>query len=159
MTASPLVVVLAHGPLARSLVDTARMIIGECEGLLPLALEEGEAPAALQQRLADVLARHAIDRPALLLVDLFGGSPSTIAAQALIEHDAAVEAAVAVVTGVNLPMLLETLMSRKGKDVQALAELAAQSGRDGIVITRERLREQGLLLSVEQLVASTKAGE
>jgi mannose/fructose/sorbose-specific phosphotransferase system IIA component len=139
---SPVVVLLAHGALAQSLIDTAIMIVGDCDGVFALGLAEGEAPAALHDRLQHLLADHvAGGRGALLLVDLLGGSPSNIATQALVTHGASIE----VVTGVNLAMLIETLTSREGKDVHSMAELAAQSGEAGIVNARVRLQEQGVL--------------
>ena len=63
----------------------------------------------------------------LVLADLFGGTPSNIASLSLERAERAV------VTGVNLPMLLEALMRRDELALAALALAALQAGRAGIV--------------------------
>ncbi len=135
----PLVLVVGHGALATALVETAAMIAGEEPDVVPIALAVGERPEVMVERIGEVLGRHP-GRAALVLVDLFGGSPATAAAQ-LLGQDPSLQ----IVTGANLPMLLETLMQRERGDTPALAALAAQGGAEGIVNVRERLSEQGLL--------------
>ncbi len=136
---SPVVLVLAHGSLAGALVETAAMIAGDEPDVVPISLAAGERPEVLAGRITEALDRYP-GRSALLLVDLFGGSPATAAAQLLGQYPA-----LQVVTGVNLPMLLETLLNRERGDTQSLAALATQGGEQGIVNVRERLSDQGLL--------------
>ena len=135
-----LVLVVAHGGLASALVETAAMIAGEDEGVVPISLAVGERPDDLSAKIVEALERYGRGRPALLMVDLFGGSPATAAAQLLGQYPG-----LEIVTGVNLPMLLETLLSREREDLQSLASSGSQRGRDGIVNVRERLRAQGVL--------------
>ena len=80
--------------------------------------------------------RDAGDVPILLLVDLFGGSPGNAVATAFLR-----EPGVEVVTGVNLPMVLEvaTRRNKAGRDVSALKGYAVAAATAGIVDVGEKL--------------------
>jgi mannose/fructose/sorbose-specific phosphotransferase system IIA component len=136
----PAILVVAHGNLAAELVASAAMIAGDVEDVVPVSLAVGERPEDLSGKIASALERLGPGRPAVLLVDLFGGSPATAAAQ-LLERYPSLE----IVTGVNLPMLLELLLTREGEDAAALASSAARSGQEGVVNVRGRLRAEGIL--------------
>jgi mannose/fructose-specific phosphotransferase system component IIA len=70
----------------------------------------------------------------LVLMDLFGGSPSTVCAQIMAE-DPRIE----IVTGVNLPMLLEVLLGMEALTLKDLARLAREKGKEGIIDIRQAL--------------------
>ena len=133
MVADPLVVIVGHGGLPAAHLATVEMLMGEAEGTVAIGLEAGQTPEDLVARVT-----HELDaepgRPCLLLVDLFGGSPATAVA-GLFERYANLE----IVTGLNLPMLLEVLLRRAGTDACALATLAAAAGQSGVINVRERL--------------------
>jgi PTS system mannose-specific IIB component len=44
-----------------------------------------------------------------------------------------------VVTGVNLPMLLETALQRQGASLSELAKIAKEAGMTGIVVLSEKM--------------------
>jgi PTS system mannose-specific IIA component/PTS system mannose-specific IIB component len=92
-----------------------------------------------EQIAEDVLAAMdrlgAVDGEALVLADLMGGSPSNaVAALALASP------ALQLVSGLNLPMVLEVLTSIEDSAV-ALAEVAVNAGKDGVMDVAARLRE------------------
>jgi len=71
----------------------------------------------------------------LLLADLFGGSPTNaVAAAYLREED------VDLVSGCNLPMLMETLLKRSRRDVD-LMRTALEAGITGVVDVGARVRQ------------------
>jgi mannose/fructose-specific phosphotransferase system component IIA len=72
----------------------------------------------------------------LALLDLFGGSPATACAR-LMADDERIE----VITGFNLPMLLEVLIQRNALEVHDLGRLAREKGREGIIDVRAALNE------------------
>jgi mannose/fructose/sorbose-specific phosphotransferase system IIA component len=118
------VIVACHSGLAQALLKTAESIAGPQPGVACLDLLNGESPAAFESRLA---AAAAPGRPALILVDLMGGTPWNAAARlALRRGDARV------VSGVNLPMLLEVALAG-GDDVGWLARLAAEAGVQSVL--------------------------
>jgi mannose/fructose-specific phosphotransferase system component IIA len=67
----------------------------------------------------------------LLLTDFWGGSCHTCGASAARRHGEVI-----IVTGVNLPLLLDYLYNRDKLAVGALAERLQQKGRDSIRVQR-----------------------
>lgn len=97
-------VVVAHGPMARAMVDAVRRIAGDAaDGLIPLSNDE-KTPDTLE---AD-LDRELGEGPAVIFADLQSGS----CAMAALSSCRAVSRRV-VVCGVNLPMLLDFVFHRE----------------------------------------------
>jgi molybdenum cofactor cytidylyltransferase len=120
------IVIVAHGDLGEALVRAAEMIMGPQADLFAVSLWPEDSPAALEEKLLATL-QQAGQRPALVLVDLLGGTPFNVVARRLPEGH------IACVTGVNLPMLLDLLAVRdEGLSPAELAARAVRSGRDGI---------------------------
>jgi mannose/fructose-specific phosphotransferase system component IIA len=75
----------------------------------------------------------------LILTDLVGGTPSRIAATLTAAGRAET------VTGVNLSMLVEVLLSDQTRPATELAALAVRAGGDGVQDLGRALRDQGVL--------------
>lgn len=114
-------VVVAHGGLAGCLVETVRHISGVEDALVPIS-NAGCSPDVLCERIREAVD----DRRCLLFVDLASGSC------ALAARSVARDGALAVVTGVNLPMLLDFVFHRDMEEA-ALSRRLQNKGRDGIV--------------------------
>lgn len=71
---------------------------------------------------------------AIIMTDLFGGTPSNMAMSFL------KEGSVEVVTGANLPMLMEFCSRRDRMDVAKLASEMQRCGREGIIVAGEFLK-------------------
>jgi mannose PTS system EIIA component len=132
------IVVVTHGGLARELVHTVEIVVGTQPSLFAVCLEEHEGIEDLQRKLTAVLPpRGAEGDGTLVLVDMFGGTPSNVSlalAQTL---------RLRVVTGANLPMLLEALTHRAGADLAALAMLVAEKGRRSVFDAGELFNAKG----------------
>lgn len=103
------------------------MIVGEQEQLSAVGLFEMEAVEDLMEKIETALAAVRQEAGVLLLVDLPGASPFNASARLAMQDEA-----IAVVTGVNLPMLAELLVMRDGKNLGELVALAKDSGITGI---------------------------
>lgn len=126
------VIVAAHGRLAEGLVASSAMIAGPQEDLVPVTFEQSEGPDDLLAKYAAAVEGSPSDQY-LLLVDLLGGSPYNAAARFAAERDDA-----DVVTGVNLPMLIEVLGRRMvGADLAELVEVARTAGSNGVKVLSE----------------------
>ena len=148
------VVVAAQGGLAVGLVDAARRILGRQEQLEALDLVDTEAPEIFRRRMGEAVSRVDRGQGVIVLVDMYGSGPSQTAAGMLrpgIFHGATDYAGldfpgVEVVTGANLPMLLELLINRRSSkgepraNLGNLAGLALRSGREGVANMLEALR-------------------
>ncbi len=110
------IVVFTHGSVATGLVETARTILGPTPGLVAVELDPDLEREAAWARLDTALATADRGAGVIVLVDMFGGTPSNLAMARLADGD------VEVVTGVNLAMVLRSVQHREGR---ALADLAA----------------------------------
>lgn len=122
------IIVAAHGESAPALLDTARMILGNTENVHPVTFLPGEGPEHLIEKYQAIIA-SAEATETLILVDLFGGSPYNAAARI-----AAEDSTVDVVSGVNIPMLIETVSAstRKSATLTSLVKKATTAGTKGV---------------------------
>ncbi|MGD8866695.1 MAG: hypothetical protein PVI01_03680 [Gemmatimonadales bacterium] len=95
-------ILVSHGKMADGLLDAVREITGLTEGLVTLD-NLGLTPDALEERLDDLTG----DRPSVVFVDLPSGSCAFVARRLR-----ARQSNVAVVCGVNLPLLLDFVFHR-----------------------------------------------
>lgn len=129
-----LVVLVGHGGFPQGVLEGAEMILGPQQGMHAVGLSPDQDPDSVVELVRGL--RDASDVPMLLLVDLFGGSPGNAVATAFLR-----EPGVEVVTGVNLPMVLEvaTRRNKAGRDVSALKGYAVAAATAGIVDVGEKL--------------------
>jgi len=113
-------VVACHGRFAEELVNSAAMVFGEAEGVHAVTFMPGEGPEDLIRKYEAIIAETGSADDVLFLVDLFGGSPYNAAIRVV-----APTAKADVLSGVNLPMLLELLDSRDEKST--VADLVASA--------------------------------
>ncbi len=127
--------VITHGDFADGLVDAMQLIIGPQEGIQTLSLKETDAIDLLGERVQTAVQELDQGEGVLVLVDLLGASPFNISARLSMENKN-----VDVVTGVNLPMLLETAMQRQEMSLREVAAVAKEAGTSGIVIVSEKMQ-------------------
>ena len=131
----PVVIVATHGRFGEELVEAASMILGPLEGIRSISLLPGMDPAGFGDLLRDELDNAGPD--AVVLTDLFGGTPSNVAAAV------AAKRGHLVISGVNLPLLIE-IESRRSQlaNDSGAAEVALTAGRDGIRDIRALMKER-----------------
>lgn len=130
------VLVLTHGDLANSILESARMIdphlVEDTDAVtLPWDVDTDSATADLKSRLRTMDSGSGV----LILTDMFGGTATNLALPFL-DPDR-----IEIVTGVNLPMLVK-LGSLRGLDVplHELARRLAAAGQKSIQLASEFLR-------------------
>jgi PTS system mannose-specific IIA component len=132
------IVIVTHGGLADGLVDAARMIAGEQAALGTVALMDTDAVDGLKPRVEEVLQQVDQGDGVLLLVDMMGASPFNVCGRLAAERDD-----VELITGVNLPMLLEVALSREGAAFDVVVGTAKQAGLNSIKVLSESLSGDG----------------
>ena len=122
------IIVAAHGESAPALLNTAGMILGNFENVHPVTFLPGQGPEDLVEEYTRIVEASEAEET-LLLVDLFGGSPYNAGAQF-----AATREGVDVVSGVNVPMLIEVISAagRKSATLKSLVAKAHKAGTKGI---------------------------
>jgi mannose/fructose-specific phosphotransferase system component IIA len=96
-------ILLAHGSMARGLVDAVTKISGIESGVLTPVSNEGKSPQALEEEINQIMGTESM----ILFTDLGSGS-CAFAAMKCLQKDCRQ----AVVSGVNLPILLDFVFNR-----------------------------------------------
>ncbi|OON40499.1 PTS mannose transporter subunit IIAB [Izhakiella australiensis] len=117
-----------HGWAAEQLLKTAEMLLGEQENVGWIDFVPGENAETLIEKYQARLAELDTGSGVLFLVDTWGGSPFNAASRIVVDKEN-----YEVIAGVNIPMLVETLMARDDNPSFAeLVALAVETGREGV---------------------------
>ena len=123
--------VISHEPLGTALLNCTRHIFGRLPPqLAALDVIPDEDPEAACQAARELLARINDGSGVLVLTDIFGATPSRIAMRLAEPHR------VHVVAGVNLPLLVKAIASRRGPIDEVVSTLM-ESGRNAIRLCEE----------------------
>ncbi|WP_168163977.1 PTS sugar transporter subunit IIA [Olsenella sp. HMSC062G07] len=112
---TPYILLMTHGHAGEALISSSEMIVGHEEKLSALSLDPGASVESLAKKASHLL--EIVGGPALVLVDVFGGTPANVAMMLSKSHE------VRCVSGLNLGMLLEVLMMRGSSDDLSLRDL------------------------------------
>ncbi|MGH7481018.1 MAG: PTS sugar transporter subunit IIA [Longimicrobiales bacterium] len=118
-------IVVAHGRLSDGLIDSVRSITGIGEDAIEGITNSGKSPDALVVEVRNRLGTG----PCLIFTDMQAGSCAFTARRLYRERGD-----IAVVTGVNLPMLVDFAMHRALPLEELVTRLVAR-GREGITST------------------------
>lgn len=127
------IVIVTHGRLGETLLSTCTMITGENRGVTSISVQAGDDVEETRDRIAGAIDKVKGTKGVILLVDMFGGTPSNISLSFLSAED------IEVVTGVNLPML--TKLRNLGEDISLheAASMLRDYGREHIKVATEYL--------------------
>ena len=135
------VVVVTHGQLATELVNAAETIVGDLPHFAAVSIgwhdDVDHARAEIGRAIERVRAKVATpDQPggALVLTDMFGGTPANLGVTFL-ETDR-----VEVITGLNLAMLMKLARPLKDTDLLTLAREIREQGRNAIWVASDLIR-------------------
>lgn len=127
------IVIVAHGRLAQAFVEAAEMIVGPSDQLKSCSFSQENSVDQLRKILKTSIKDVDDGDGAIILTDMFGGTPSNISLSFL-EHNK-----IEVVTGVNLPMVINALTKREGRKIGDLVHLLKDNGCKNIYIASEVL--------------------
>lgn len=130
------IVLVSHGDLASVMLRAAEIITGKIENSvavdIPPKMGMEEIHTAVEAAIRTVDAGKGV----LLLIDMFGGTPSNIGLSFLATHQ------VEVVTGVNLPMMVKLPMARQTMTLPELANHLLEYGQRNITNPGDMLRKK-----------------
>lgn len=132
------IIIATHSVLAESLHLTATMICGSAltEHLHLLSLKEDGTGIFGFEEQAKRLLGEITGNDIIILTDLYGASPFNVCCSLFHkEHHK-------IVTGVNLPMVMEILLSNETSDLLALSQKAEIAGKSGICVMDMNVLQQ-----------------
>ncbi|PWF99406.1 PTS sugar transporter subunit IIA [Levilactobacillus bambusae] len=121
------IVLTSHGEFAKGILQSATMILGEQEKVVADIFKPGEGPEDLKKRFDQSLAEFDETDQVLFLCDLWGGTPFNQASQIVAQNSDRM----ALITGLNLPMLVESYTYRDQPLDEVVSHLE-EVGREGI---------------------------
>ncbi|HEX6140345.1 MAG TPA: PTS mannose transporter subunit IIAB [Candidatus Limnocylindria bacterium] len=123
------VLLVGHGPLAAGLLGAVEMIAGPQERCAVVRLRPEDDIERVSKRLEAELRRMGVadDDDGLIFADLFGAAPANAAAMLLRTRPN-----LEIVAGMNLPMVVDALLSREGMSAKDLCRQALASGQESI---------------------------
>jgi len=127
---------VTHGRLAEELKAAALTIQPEIAQIVAVALDWSQVGVDASRRIAEGLEEADRGDGAVILTDMFGGTPTNLSLPFL-KRDR-----VEIVTGVNLPMLLKcAALQRSGKPVVEIAHVAKDRGQRSIYVASDLLAD------------------
>ncbi|PHM38020.1 PTS system N-acetylgalactosamine-specific transporter subunit IIB [Xenorhabdus innexi] len=117
-----------HGAAAEQLLRTTEMLIGEQENVSYIDFVPGENADTLFEKYNKKLESLDTTQGVLFFVDTWGGSPFNAANRIAVDKED-----YEIITGVNVPMLVEAFMCRDDDpSMKELVAVALETGREGI---------------------------
>ncbi len=131
------ILLVTHGKLAEELKAAALTIQPDISSIVAVALDWSEIGEDARDRIATGLAEADRGGGAVILTDMFGGTPTNLALPFLKKDQ------VEIVTGVNLPMVLKCAsLQDSGKPVAEIARLARDRGQRSICVASDLLASE-----------------
>ena len=130
------IVLASHGELAAGVRQTGSMVFGDQENVAVVSLKPSMGPDEFRANLEEAVGTLEDQEQVLFLVDLWGGTPFNQTSALVKGHDTW-----AIVTGLNLPMLIEAYSARMDatKTAHQIAAHLTAEARKGVRVLPESL--------------------
>ena len=128
--------IISHCELGKELLNAAELIFGRLEATKSIAITQTTESEELLKMIAEEIKALDSGQGVLLLTDMFGGTPSNLSLSFLKEE------MVEVLTGVNLPMVVEVAQNRERLTLNELGEKAQEAGIRGIALAGKLLKSE-----------------
>lgn len=130
------IIVTSHGDLCTGILNSYEMLAGKNENIIPVSLKE-EDTGKFEEELTQIVNKTNED--ILILCDIFGGTPYNISNYLYLERSDRLR----VVSGLNLPMLLETGLSLNSSvSLDEIVNVAIDAGSESIKVAEEITEEE-----------------
>jgi PTS system mannose-specific IIA component len=121
------ILIVTHSNLGDALIEAAEFITGSRpDDLVSVSIDLNESADKLRKKIAEGIKEVNQKQGILILTDMFGGTPSNLSYSFLEEGQ------VEVISGVNLPILLKAIDSRKEMELNKLAMSLETYGKKSI---------------------------
>ena len=130
------IILASHGDFATGILQSGEMIFGVQQDVKAVTLKPSEGPDDIRAKMEEAITTFENPEQVLFLVDLWGGTPFNQTHGLINGH----EDTWAVVTGLNLPMLIETFASRMSMDsAHEIATHVSGIAKEGVKLLPEAL--------------------
>ncbi|WP_284119805.1 PTS sugar transporter subunit IIB [Streptococcus canis] len=146
------IIIASHGKFAEGIHQSGSMIFGEQEKVQVVTFMPNEGPDDLYGHFNNAIAQFDADDEILVLADLWSGSPFNQASRVAGENP---DRKMAIITGLNLPMLIQAYTERlmdASAGVEQVAANIIKESKDGIKALPEDLNPVEETAATEKVV-------
>ncbi len=129
-------VIVSHGQVANELVAAAETVVGAQSHITAVSIGWHDDVEMAQDAIKRAVKQVSQGSGVLILTDMFGGTPTNIAAMFIKENE------VEIVTGVNLPMVIKLASQNKETTLNEMAKEVEEQGKHAIHRTGKLLEPQ-----------------
>lgn len=130
------IILASHGDFAKGILQSGEMIFGTQPNVKAVTLQPSEGPDDIRAKMEEAITTFENPEQVLFMVDLWGGTPFNQTSGLINGH----EDTWAVVTGLNLPMLIEAFASRMSMEsAQEIAAHVYGVAKEGVRLLPEAL--------------------
>lgn len=122
-------VIVSHGQVATELLSAAETVVGDISHVTAVSIGWHDDVEVAKDQVERAIRSVEQGSGVLVMTDMFGGTPTNIAAMFL--RDGEVE----IVTGVNLPMVVKLAANNKDLSLSELAREVEEQGKQSIYRT------------------------
>lgn len=126
-------VLVTHGNLANEFVSAMQHVVGKQDNVATVCIGPEDDMEVRRSEIIKKVEDVNSGKGVVVLTDMFGGTPSNLAISIMDK------AAVEIIAGVNLPMLIKIASLRKEKDLKGTVEGAQEAGKKYINIASQLL--------------------
>jgi PTS system mannose-specific IIA component len=128
-------VLVTHGDLAKELVSAMEHVVGPQEQVQAVCIGPEDDMERRRQDIMDSVADVDVGDGAVILTDMFGGTPSNLAISIMDKTN------IEVIAGVNLPMLVKLATVRTTEPLMDAVVNAQEAGRKYINVASKLLSQ------------------
>lgn len=140
------IILASHGEFANGILQSGAMIFGDQADVKAITLAPSDGPDSLKAKMEEAISTFENQDEVLFLVDLWGGTPFNQSNMLIEGH----EDKWAIVTGLNLPMLIEAYASRMSMETaHEIASHVAKVAREGVKTKPESLEPKAETVEVK----------
>lgn len=133
-------VIVSHGQVANELLAAAETVVGNMSHLTAVSIGWHDDVEIAKNEIERAIKQVSQGLGVLIMTDMFGGTPTNIAAMFLKENE------VEMVTGVNLPMVIKLASINEEVSLIEVARVVEEQGiqaihRTGALLEPQKLRK------------------
>ena len=121
------VIIVAHMGLAEEFLKVAQVVTGSTlDNFTTVSINLDDNPDKAREKLLEAVKTVDTGDGVIIIVDMFGGTPSNLSLSLL------TKGTIEIITGANLPMIIEAASKSKKTSLDALVKTLTSSGKKEI---------------------------
>ncbi|MCD6262586.1 MAG: PTS sugar transporter [Deltaproteobacteria bacterium] len=127
------ILIISHCDVGRELLKAAELILGKLEAADAIAITQTTETQKALNLISEKIKKLDRGHGVLILTDMFGGTPTNLSLSFFKENK------VDILTGINLPMLIDIAQNRTNLSLSDLGEKAVATGKKNIAVAGKLL--------------------